>query len=102
MASCEIERLPLPESSGHRRHGVTRPRGAVREGSRSSCYERNWLMKHIRVTSKTMPAMAQNGGVAAPKNTIWPLSLIGYTTNDFSFFPFDFIAGWTGINKRIA
>lgn len=57
-------------------------------------------MKHISATSKTMPAIAQDGGIIAPKNSIFPLNLIGYTTNDFSFWPFNFILGLTGIQKR--
>jgi hypothetical protein len=54
-------------------------------------------MKHISVTSKSMPAIAQEGGLNTPKTTVfgfWP-------TNDFSFFPFNWlIVPLTGINKN--
>ena len=52
-------------------------------------------MKHLKATSKEMPATAQSGGISS-KPTIfgfWP-------RNDFSFFPFNFILGFTGITKR--
>lgn len=52
-------------------------------------------MKHLKATSKQMPALAQDGGITQ-KNTIFPF----WPRNDFSFWPFNFIAGLTGIQKR--
>jgi hypothetical protein len=73
----------------------------MRKAFRAAAYERTWLMKHISLTSKSMPAVAQDGGLVTPKNSIFPLNLIGFIANDFSFWPLNWlIVPLTGITKR--
>ena len=53
-------------------------------------------MKHLMLTSKEMPATAQEGGI-----TTNPKFLGFWPRNDFRIWPFspDFIQGFTGIDK---